>query len=251
MRYHLLSVLAVFFLFTGSVIGGQKRPNIIYVIVDDMGYGDLSCYGQKHYKTPNLDRMAAQGIRFTDAYSGSTVCAPARSTIMTGQHTGHTPLRVNGGGAPLPSEVVTLAEILKQAGYATGGFGKWGLGDVDTEGVPEKQGFDRFFGYYDQVHAHNYYSSFLVDTGKRYDIDPKLPADKRHSQNIIFEEMKNWIRKHKDEPFFCYAPWTACAVPNSRKRSGLGCRQEQELAATDEGTCRVQFDGGSSCRRIV
>ncbi len=207
MRCYSIASLVVLLVAAGSSSCEQK-PNIIYVIVDDMGYADLSCYGQKGYKTPNLDRMAAQGIRFTNAYSGSTVCAPARSTIMTGQHTGHTPLRVNGGGAPLPDKVVTLAEVLKRAGYATGGFGKWGLGDVDTEGVPEKQGFDRFFGYYDQVHAHNYYAPFLVDTGKRYDIDPKLAPNKRHTHNIIFQKMKEWIRKHSDGPFFCYAPWT-------------------------------------------
>ncbi len=207
MRSFALSLLAALFLVAGNGFCGQ-RPNIIYVIVDDMGYADLSCYGQKGYQTPNLDKMAAQGIRFTNAYSGSTVCAPARSTIMTGQHTGHTPLRVNGGGAPLPEEVVTLAEVLKQAGYATGGFGKWGLGDVYTEGVPENQGFDRFFGYYDQGHAHNYYPSFLVDTGKRYDLDKTLPKAKHHTQNIIFGKMKRWIRDNKDGPFFCYAPWT-------------------------------------------
>ncbi|MGF1579748.1 MAG: arylsulfatase [Gemmataceae bacterium] len=207
MRSYQLATFATLLLMASNGLA-QQRPNIIYVIVDDMGYADLSCYGQKSYKTPNLDRMAAQGIRFTDAYSGSTVCAPSRSTIMTGQHTGHTPLRVNGGGAPLPDEVVTLTEVLKQAGYATGGFGKWGLGDVDTEGVPEKQGFDRFFGYYDQVHAHNYYPSFLVDTGKRYDLNPKLPEAKRHTQNLIFREMKKWIRDNKQKPFFCYAPWT-------------------------------------------
>ncbi|MBD3266261.1 sulfatase-like hydrolase/transferase, partial [bacterium] len=139
-----------------SLLAQNKQPNIIYIIVDDMGWADLSCYGQDAYKTPNLDQMAKDGIQFTNAYSGCTVCAPARSTLMTGHHMGHTSVRGNTGGIPLRKSDVTLAQVLKKAGYACGGFGKWGLGDLNTDGVPEKHGFDEFFGYYHQIHAHYY-----------------------------------------------------------------------------------------------
>jgi len=151
----------------------DARPNIVFIIVDDMGWADLGCYGSKQIKTPNIDRMAAEGVRFTDAYSGCTVCAPARSVLMTGLHMGHTSVRGNNGGIPLEDRDVTVAEVLKKAGYATGGFGKWGLGDVGTPGVPEKQGFDEFFGYYHQVHAHDYWTPYLWRNSE------KVPMDRR------------------------------------------------------------------------
>lgn len=179
-----------------------QQPNIVFIMVDDMGYGDLSCYGQQTYQTPNLDRMAAEGIRFTEAYSGCTVCAPARSTLMTGHHMGHTSVRGNTGGIPLRDEDVTVAEVLGQAGYAVGGFGKWGLGDLETPGVPEQQGFDRFFGYYHQIHAHDYFPEYLIDTGK------KVPLEGEHAHYRIVAEMKTWITEHRAGPFFCYAAWT-------------------------------------------
>src|SRR5437868_1028571 len=140
--------------------GAPKRPNIIFILADDLGYGDLGCYGQKKIKTPNLDRMAAQGLRFTQAYAGSTVCAPSRCALMTGYHTGH--CRVRGNAlVPLRPEDVTVAELLKNAGYATGLVGKWGLGEPGSTGIPTKKGFDSFFGYLNQAHAHNYYPDFL------------------------------------------------------------------------------------------
>jgi len=208
-----------------SITSAAARPNLIFVMADDLGYADLGCYGQKAFVTPNLDLMAAQGIRFTDAYSGCTVCAPARSTVMTGMHMGNTSVRSNRGGVSLLDEDVTVAEVLKRAGYATGGFGKWGLGDLDTDGVPEKQGFDRFVGYYHQIHAHTYYPDYLIDTGKKV----QLPGNKdfhknnpgkggmpemngsqpaQFAQYVIKEAMFDWIRANKDKPFFCYAPWT-------------------------------------------
>ena len=208
-----------------SAAQAEAKPNFVFIIADDMGWADLGCYGQDAYPTPHLDRMAAEGLRFTDAYSGCTVCAPARSTLMTGLHMGHTPVRGNSGGIPLPDGAVTVAEVLKRAGYACGGFGKWGLGDLDTPGVPEKQGFDEFFGYYDQVHAHYYYPDYLIDTGKKVPLPGNKDFYKTHkgsggmpvetgglehqfSQVLILDRMKAFIRKHKDRPFFCYAPWT-------------------------------------------
>ena len=140
-------------------------PNIIFIMADDLGYGDLGCYGQSEIQTPNIDELAAQGIRFTQFYAGSTVCAPSRAVLMTGQHTGRTHVRGNAGGnidrQALRDEDVTVAEILKGAGYQTALVGKWGLGEIGQEGHPLQQGFDSFYGYLNQKHAHNYYPEFL------------------------------------------------------------------------------------------
>ena len=200
------------------------RPNIVFIIVDDLGQYDLSCTGSSVFKTPNIDRLAAEGIRFTEAYSGCTVCAPARSTLMTGLHMGHTTVRGNTGGISLRAEDVTVAEVLKKVGYTCGGFGKWGIGDVGTPGVPEENGFDTFFGYYHQVHAHTYYPRYLWRNGEKVPLAgnerpyvehnlKEFRQDKNHtgkqfSHHLILEEAKEFIRENKDGPFFCYCPWT-------------------------------------------
>lgn len=186
----------------------EERPNIVFIIVDDMGWADLGCYGGKQIKTPNINRMAKEGMRFTDAYSGCTVCAPARSVLMTGLHMGHTSVRGNTGGIALRDEDVTVAEVLKRSGYATGGYGKWGLGDVGTAGVPEKQGFDEFFGYYHQVHAHDYWTEYLWRNSRKVPMTGEPGSMERYTHNRIFEQTLNFIRENKDRPFFCYAPWT-------------------------------------------
>jgi arylsulfatase A-like enzyme len=210
-----------------AVPAKPAQPNIIFIVLDDMGPFDVGVYGSKAVQTPNIDRLAAEGMRFTQAYSGCTVCAPARSTLMTGMHMGHTSVRGNSGGVPLLDEDVTVAELLKTAGYATGGFGKWGLGDLDTSGVPERQGFDRFVGYYDQVHAHHYYPDYLIDTGRKVplpgnqgfydgetgrgafpDTDPASGRQREFTAYPIFEAMQAFIRENREGPFFCYAPWT-------------------------------------------
>jgi len=173
-----------------------------------MGYADLGCYGSKQIHTPNIDKMASEGVRFTDAYSGCTVCAPARSVLMTAMHMGHTSVRGNSGGISLEQKDVTLAEVLKKAGYATGGFGKWGLGDVGTPGVPEKKGFDEFFGYYHQVHAHDYYTSYLWRNSVKVPMQGEPGSAQRYTHNRIFDQTLEFIRKSKTTPFLCYAPWT-------------------------------------------
>lgn len=185
-----------------------NKPNIIFIIVDDMGWADLSCYGSRQIKTPNIDQMAAEGLRFTQAYSGCTVCAPARSVLMTGLHMGHTSVRGNTGGIPLRDSDITVAEVLKRAGYTTGGFGKWGLGDVETPGVPEKQGFDEFFGYYHQVHAHDYWTEYLWHNSQKVPMMGEKGSPERYTHYRIFERMLDFIRRNKDRSFFCYAPWT-------------------------------------------
>src|SRR5690554_4773007 len=145
---------------TGKGNIDRAKPNIIYIIADDLGYGDLSCYGQEKFETPNIDRLAQEGMLFTQHYAGSTVCAPSRSSLMTGLHTGHTAVRgnrrMNGGQYPLPADAVTLPKLLKEAGYVTGAFGKWGLGYPGSTGDPLNQGFDEFFGFNSQTVAHNY-----------------------------------------------------------------------------------------------
>ena len=146
-----------------TVLAADKaaRPNIIFIMADDLGYGDLGCFGQKRIRTPNIDRLADEGMKLTDFYAGSTVCAPSRCVLMTGLHTGHCFIRGNGKINLRPDDV-TVAEVLKQAGYTCGLAGKWGLGHEKSSGLPTRQGFDHFFGYLDQHHAHNYYPSFLV-----------------------------------------------------------------------------------------
>lgn len=197
----------------------DPKPNIILIMVDDMGYHDLRCYGSEKILTPNIDKMCTEGIKFTDCYSGAPNSAPARSTLMTGYHKGHTPVRSNSGGVPLFPEDVTVAEVLKKAGYATGGFGKWGLGNQGKDGAAERQGFDHFFGYYNQWHAHTYYTH-LYRNSERVDLDEpcthyafsasrgKVERNSRYTHYAIFDETVKFIRENKDRPFFCYAPWT-------------------------------------------
>jgi arylsulfatase A-like enzyme len=184
-----------------SAASAGRKPNIIFIIVDDMGYANLGCFGSKTILTPNIDRMCAEGIKFTDCYSGDTVCAPARSTLMTGLHKGHTPVRSNPGGVPLFPEDVTVAEVLKKAGYATGGFGKWGLGNQGKDGAAERQGFDLFYGYYNQVHAHSYYTNLFRNS-------EIVNEDRGYTHYAIFAETIKFIKANADKPFFCYCPWT-------------------------------------------
>ncbi len=187
----------------------RRPPNIVFIMADDLGYSDLGCYGQQHIRTPNIDRIAAEGIRFSDAYSGCTVCAPCRSVLMTGQHMGHTTVRSNPGGVPILASDRTIAEVLQPAGYVSGGFGKWGIGDIGTPGVPWRHGFEQFFGYLHQVHAHFYYPKVLYDNDRKVPL-PGNTGGRRttYSHDVIAEKCLEFIRRHKDRPFFCYVPFT-------------------------------------------
>jgi len=184
-----------------------KKPNIIYIMVDDLGYGDLSCFGQKKFKTPHLDKMAAEGVKFTSYYAGSTVCAPTRCVLMTGVHTGHSYVRGNRevkpeGQAPMPADIVTIPRMLKKAGYVTGMFGKWGLGAPGSASDPMKH-FDVFYGYNCQRQAHTYYPNHLWSN------DQKVPLDgKTYSATLIAEQALKFIRDNKDRPFFGYFSFT-------------------------------------------
>ena len=189
----------------------EKLPNIIYIMADDLGYGDLGVYGQEKFSTPNIDRLAAEGMLFTQHYAGTTVCAPSRSVLMTGYHTGHTPVRgnrgVNGGQFPLPTETLTVAKLLKQAGYATGAFGKWGLGYPGSTGDPLNQGFDVFFGYNSQTIAHNYYPRELNSNNEVITLPENQGTDQGlYAPNLIHEKTLDFIDKNADQPFFLYIP---------------------------------------------
>jgi len=213
MKYRSLilsALLAV--IFSGCKQEGLPPPNIIYILADDLGYGDPGCYGQQLLHTPNIDRLAGEGMLFTQHYSGSTVCAPSRSSLMTGQHTGHTPIRGNmgmkpEGQYPLEAKAFTIAELLKQAGYTSGAFGKWGLGPVGSEGDPIAQGFDEFYGYNCQSLAHNYYPGHLWHNDQKIILEANrdtLLGD--YAPFLIQEKILDFIEKNKDGPFFCYVP---------------------------------------------
>lgn len=203
-------VVAANMLFLVATACASTKPNIVYIMVDDMGPADAGFMGSTTIKTPNLDRLASESLYFTEAYAGCTVCAPCRSVLLTGKHMGQTSVRLNTGGVPLLDEDVTVAEVLKHAGYRTGGFGKWGVGDIGTSGVPESQGFDLFYGYYHQIHAHKHYPNFLVRNSVKETIDGKARTNQGYAPQLIFDEMKKFIRSSAatGEPFFCYAPWT-------------------------------------------
>lgn len=185
-------------------------PNVVYIMADELGYFELSCLGHPHIKTPRIDRMARDGLRFTQALAGSSLCAPTRATLLTGKHAGHASVRSNGGGTPLREGEPTIATVLKDAGYATGGFGKWGCGGRGSTGVPEKHGFDVFLGYYDQVHAHSYYPPYLVRNSQEVPLAGNQGgrSGKTYAHYEIFDAAKAFIRQHRERRFFCYLPVT-------------------------------------------
>lgn len=191
------------------------KPNIIFIMADDLGYKELGCYGQKKIKTPNIDLLADQGMKFTDYYTGSAVCAPARCNLMTGKHGGHAYIRDNlpaggrfAGQHPLPAGTETIATILKKQGYTTGAFGKWGLGPVNSTGDPAEMGFDKFFGYICQAHAHNLYPTYLVDNKKQIPLEGNTRGltGKHYGPQVIADQMLKFVNDNKDKPFFLYYP---------------------------------------------
>lgn len=210
-----LAFLCIYLLFASvGFAADAKSPNVIYILADDLGYGDLSCYGQDKFATPNIDRLASEGLKFTNHYSGNTVCSPSRAVLMTGQHSGHCYLRGNlkgEEGAALDPEWTVLPEVFKQAGYATGAYGKWGLGPTHLSGNPNPltHGFDHFYGWKSQTIAHTYYPTTVVDDGK------EIPLEEgTFIHDLIMNRARDFIRSNaeKDQPFFCYIP---TAVPHA------------------------------------
>ena len=207
---------------------GGKKPNIIFVMADDLGYGDLGCYGQTMFHTPHFDQMAAEGMRFTDYYAGSTVCAPSRSCLLTGTHTGHTRIRgnsskVTGDRVPLLPEDLTVAEVLKQAGYTTGIIGKWGLGEAGTTGIPNRQGFDYWYGYLNQRRAHNYYPDYLWKNEEEVIlegnvVEANVAIQRAHySHDLFTQEAQGFIDRNRNNPFFLYLAYT---IPHANNQAG-------------------------------
>ena len=195
----------------------KESPNIIYIMADDLGWAELGSYGQEKIKTPNLDRLAAEGIRFTQHYTSAPVCAPARYSLMTGKHGGHSVVRNNfeigewdshQGQFPMPTEETTIAELLKTKGYATGAFGKWGIGQPGSEGDPLNQGFDRFYGYNCQRHAHNLFPEYIVDQDKRVPLEGNTATvyGAQYGPQLIADEVLKFVDKNQDDPFFIYYP---------------------------------------------
>lgn len=248
---HLIGIVGVAMLFS-SCGGNQKtaeneeesKPNIIYIMADDLGYGDVGVYGSKHIKTPNIDKMAEQGMMFTRHYAGSPVCAPSRCMLMTGKHSGNAIIRGNmqvepSGQLALPAEEITVAELLKEAGYTTAMIGKWGLGIQHTEGEPDKQGFDYYYGYLDQVLAHNYYPEYLIRNGE----SELLPNEVKYldttawhkglgsystvkevySNDLFTQDALKYLDEHKDTAFFLYLPYT---IPHDNGEAPEGEKQE-------------------------
>jgi len=217
-RMIMISVSVFAFTFSGckQKKNGEDsaRVNIVYILADDLGIGDLGCYGQKTIKTPNIDQLAASGMQFSNHYSGSTVCAPSRSVLLSGQHTGHTPVRGNKevqpeGQSPLKAGVFTLAEMLKDAGYTTGAFGKWGLGFVGSEGDPNAQGFDEFFGYNCQRYAHRYFPEYLWHNDQKVYLDGNdWSQTKTYAPDVIHGKVLEFIETNQSKPFFLFYPST-------------------------------------------
>lgn len=206
--------LLFFFVFISQLFSStgfaQEKPNIVYIMSDELAYFEVGYMGNDLLKTPRIDALAKESLVFTNALAGAPVCAPLRASLMTGKHMGHCSVRANDGGSPLRAEEPTIASMLKELGYATGGFGKWGAGGRGSTGIPEKHGFDVFFGYYDQVHAHSFYPPYLIRNSK----EVVLPGNqggrsgKTYSHYEIMNEGLDFIRKNKDQPFFCYLPIT-------------------------------------------
>lgn len=233
-QFRLIALLSLLLFIPAAGFAAEaktRKPNIIFIMADDLGYGDLGCYGQKQIKTPNIDRLAAEGMRFTNCYAGSTVCAPSRCVLMTGLHTGHCFIRGNGKDNLRPSDV-TVAKLLKGAGYTTGLCGKWGLGHEGSTGLPTRQGFDYFYGYLDQHHAHNYYPSFLIRNGKRVKLRNVVPGEGKwgqgvatkkidYSHDLIAEEALAFIDRSKDKTFFLYLALTIPHANNEAGRRGM------------------------------
>ena len=265
--YILAFCLTTFVVFSGvSYSADPLRPNIVFILADDLGYGDLGSYGQQKIKTPSLDALAKEGLRFTRHYSGSNVCAPARCVLMTGMHTGHSAIRDNRevqpeGQAPMPEGTITLVGELKKLGYVTGGFGKWGLGPPGSVSSPLRVGFDRFYGYNCQRVAHSFYPEFLWDNDQQVRInanpipghgrldegaDPNDPQSyekfkgENYSADLIANEVMRFVEENADKPFFLYWPTTvphlALHVPDDSLKEYLGLWDDPPYTGTGSYT---------------
>lgn len=274
-----VGVLCALLVGSESTARAQDKPNVIFILADDLGYGDLGCYGQQVIQTPRLDQMAREGMRFTQFYAGCTVCAPSRCVLMTGLHGGHAHVRGNAGSnnmsiQSLRDDDVTVAEVLKSAGYRTGLIGKWGLGEVDQPGFPLRQGFDYFYGYLSQVHAHNYYPEFLYRNATKEMLRNvvELPAGQApgflsgsatkrvdYSHDLFAQEALDFVRSHRDEPFFLYLALTTPHANNEAARMrgngaevpDFGIYADKDWPDTDKGQAAMITRMDSDVGRLL
>lgn len=228
----------------------QRKPNIILIYADDLGYGDLGSYGQKFIKTPNLDKLAKSGIRFTDFYASAPVCAPSRASLMTGKHQGHAVIRGNnndkGERVPLRPADTTIGEVLKTAGYRTGIIGKWGLGEPETSGIPNKKGFDYFFGYLNQTLAHNYYPDYLWRNEEKV-ILPKGT----YSHDLFTQEALDFVRRESGKPFFLYLAYTLPHANNElNRKTGNGIEIPSDAPYSNENWTSQQKNYAAMVSRL-
>jgi arylsulfatase A-like enzyme len=215
------------------------KPNVIFILADDLGYGEIGCYGEKQIKTPNLDRLASEGMRFTQAYAGSTVCAPSRGSLMTGKHTGHTTIRGNRPNrnvpeTPLGAEEITIPQVFKAAGYSTALIGKWGVGENESTGAPNRKGFDYFLGYLTQFAAHDYYPEFLWRNTEKFPLDGNRDGKRGiYTHDLFMQEAAGFIRTNLNNPFFLYL---AVAIPhanNEEKPNGMQVPEDAPYSEKD------------------
>ena len=250
-----------------SLRPAERKPSIIFILADDLGYGDLGYYGQTKIKTPNLDKLAAEGMRFTSFYAGSTVCAPSRCALMTGLHTGHAFIRGNAALALRPQDL-TVAEVLKPIGYRTGLIGKWGLGNPNTTGVPQQQGFDQFLGYLDQTHAHDYYTDYLwrydppTDAKPGYDGRVEFRENQRGNKGLYVNDLftsaaLNFVRFNQPEPLNKYRPfflYLAYTIPHANneegRRTGNGMEVPSDAPYADQPWPAVQKNKAAMITRL-
>ncbi len=246
------SVLSMGSVKVGLSADARRLPNVVFILADDLGYGDLSCYGQETLQTPHLDRMAREGMRFTQHYAGSTVCAPSRCVLLTGKHTGHARIRGNGPSRLLDSDV-TVAHRLKSAGYATGCVGKWGVGNPPPLNDPQRMGFDEFFGYVNMYHAHNFYPEFVIRNGKKVELRNRVAdkwksfldlSDPRHGRGVavkrmdyvpdlVADEAIRFIERHQEQPFFLYFAMNVPHANNEAGKQGMEVPDQYEFDQKD------------------
>src|SRR5690242_7368126 len=248
---HTLWLAAIMVLLAGPrVRAAGHRPNIVLILADDLGYGDVGCFGQKRIKTPNFDRLAGQGVRFTQFYAGDTVCTPSRCVLMTGLHTGHCNERANGDEKN-PINEPTIGQVMKSAGYDTAAIGKWGIGMENSPNAPGNKGFDYFFGYLDNVHAHNYYPTFLWRNNEKVKLQNEVPNETpkgagvssnkaQYSDDLFAEEALSYSDEHKSNPFFLYLPFTIPHANDEAKGHGtevpdLGIYRNENWPEVEKG----------------
>ena len=256
-RWAGMLLAALLFAAGGAARGAEgdapaRPPNIIWIMADDLGYGDVGCYGQEQIATPRIDRLAAEGLRFTDFYAGSTVCAPSRCALVTGLHTGHCRVRGNSPRVPLEPDDVTVAELLRSAGYTCGIVGKWGLGNEETTGIPTRQGFDYWYGYLDQKHAHNYYPDFLWRNTSRVDLPGNTGGRREtYSHDLIVDEALAFLERQAAGPFFLYVALTLPHANNERGReTGNGMEVPDDAPYTDRPWPQPQKNHAAMIARV-